>query len=96
MSTLNINPLKDLIERFSSAARLRLQSFELLRTLGIRAARRFLAAHYENVGVRSSIDLRAELAAVYAPAQDTFGRTVVFTPLKSQPGRDPYTASGNG
>jgi hypothetical protein len=55
----------------------------LLRKLGIRAARRFLAAHYENVGVRSSIDLRAELAAIYAPAQDTFGRTVVFTPLKS-------------
>ncbi len=57
--------LEGLGERFSSAARLRndTKSFDLLRKLGNRAARRFLDAHYEDIGARSSIDLRAELAA---------------------------------
>jgi NTE family protein len=57
--------LEGLGERFSSAARLRndYKSFELLRKLGTRAARRFLDAHYDDLGVRSSVDLKAELAA---------------------------------
>jgi NTE family protein len=57
--------LEGLGERFSSAGRLRndSKSFDLLRKLGNRAARRFVDAHYEDIGVRSSIDLRAELAA---------------------------------
>jgi NTE family protein len=56
--------LEGLGERFSSAARLRndTKSFDLLRKLGQRAARRFLDAHYDDVGVRGSVDLRAELA----------------------------------
>jgi len=57
--------LEGLGERFSSAARLRndSKSFALLRKLGNRAARRFLDAHYEDVGVRSSVDLKSEIAA---------------------------------
>ena len=57
--------LEGLGERFSSAARLRndSKSFGLLRKLGHRAARRFLDAHYDDVGARSSVDLKAELAA---------------------------------
>jgi NTE family protein len=57
--------LEGLGERFSSAARLRndSKSFDLLRKLGYRGARRFLDAHYDDVGARSSIDLKAELAA---------------------------------
>lgn len=56
--------LEGLGERFSSAARLRndSKSFDLLRKLGQRAARRFLDSHYDDVGVRSSIDLKGELA----------------------------------
>jgi NTE family protein len=57
--------LEGLGERFSSASRLRndYESFDLLRKLGHRAARRFLDAHYEDIGVRSSIDLKAEVYA---------------------------------
>jgi len=57
--------LEGLGERFSSATRLRndYESFELLRKLGQRAARRFLDAHYDDIGVRSSVDLRAEIAS---------------------------------
>jgi len=57
--------LEGLGERFSSATRLRndYESFELLRKLGQRAARRFLDAHYDDVGVRSSVDLKAEIAS---------------------------------
>ena len=57
--------LEGLGERFSSAARLRndYKSFDLLRKLGVRSARRFLDAHYDDIGVRSSVDLPAELAA---------------------------------
>ncbi|HKS85362.1 MAG TPA: patatin-like phospholipase family protein [Pseudolabrys sp.] len=55
--------LSGLGERFSSAGRLRndYESFELLRKLGQRAARRFLDAHYDDIGARSSIDLKAEV-----------------------------------
>ena len=55
--------LEGLGERFSSATKLRndYESFELLRKLGQRSARRFLDAHYDDIGVRSSIDLRAEV-----------------------------------
>ncbi len=55
--------LEGLGERFSSAHRLRndYESFELLRKLGQRAARRFLDAHFNDIGVRASIDLKAEV-----------------------------------
>jgi len=55
--------LEGLGERFSSSSRLRndYETFELLRKLGQRAARRFLEAHYEDIGVRSSFDLKAEV-----------------------------------
>ena len=57
--------LEGLGEHLSSASRLRndLESFELLRKLGRRAARRFLDAHYDDIGVRSSVDLKTEIAA---------------------------------
>ena len=57
--------LEGLGERFASATKLRndYESFELLRKLGQRAARRFLDAHYADIGVRSSIDLDAEVHA---------------------------------
>ncbi|HEY5166911.1 MAG TPA: patatin-like phospholipase family protein [Pseudolabrys sp.] len=55
--------LEGLGERFSTASKLRndFESFALLRKLGQRAARRFLDAHYDDVGVTSSIDLKAEV-----------------------------------
>jgi NTE family protein len=55
--------LEGLGERFASATKLRndYDSFQLLRKLGQRAARRFLDAHYADIGVRSSIDLKAEV-----------------------------------
>ena len=55
--------LEGLGERFSSASRLRndYESFELLRKLGQRAARRFLDAHYDDIGMRSSVDLGADV-----------------------------------
>jgi NTE family protein len=57
--------LEGLGERFSSASKLRndYKSFDLLRKLGRRAARRFLDAHYDDIGVKSSIDLKAEVYA---------------------------------
>jgi len=57
--------LEGLGERFSSASKLRndWESFELLRKLGQRATRRFLDAHYADIGVKSSIDLEAEVYA---------------------------------
>jgi NTE family protein len=33
--------------------------FEMLRTNGRRAARRFLDAHYDDIGVRSTVDFEA-------------------------------------
>jgi NTE family protein len=55
--------LEGLGERFSSATKLRndYESFELLRKLGQRSARRFLDAHYDDIGARSSINLQAEV-----------------------------------
>jgi NTE family protein len=55
--------LEGLGERFSSAGKLRndYESFELLRKLGQRAARRFLDGHYDDIGVRSSVDLKTEV-----------------------------------
>ena len=57
--------LEGLGERFSSSSKLRndLESFELLRKLGHRSARRFLDGHFADIGVRSSIDLKAEVGA---------------------------------
>jgi NTE family protein len=40
--------------------------FEMLRANGQRAARRFLDAHYDDIGVRSTFDLRAEARAEWA------------------------------
>ena len=56
---------------FSSATKLRndYESFELLRKLGQRSARRFLDAHYDDVGVRSSIDLKAEVYSEWDPCR---------------------------
>jgi len=55
--------MEGLGERFSAATKLRndYESFELLRKLGQRAARRFLDKHYDDIGARSSIDLKAEV-----------------------------------
>lgn len=55
--------LEGLGERFSSSSKLRndIESLELLRKLGQRSARRFLDAHFSDIGVRSSIDLEAEV-----------------------------------
>jgi NTE family protein len=57
--------LEGLGERFASASKLRndYESFELLRKLGQRATRRFLDAHYDDIGIRSSVDLKAEVYA---------------------------------
>ena len=57
--------LEGLGERFASATKLRndYDSFQLLRKLGQRATRRFLDAHYDAIGVESSIDLKAEVYA---------------------------------
>lgn len=55
--------LEGLGERFSTASKLRndFESFELLRKLGQRAARRFLESHFADIGLRSSVDLKAEV-----------------------------------
>jgi NTE family protein len=55
--------MEGLGEHFSAATKLRndYESFELLRKLGQRAARRFLDKHYGDIGARSSIDLKAEV-----------------------------------
>ena len=56
--------LEGLGERLSSADKLRTdyESFSLLRKLGQRAARRFLDAHYDQIGREGSVDLEAEFA----------------------------------
>ena len=50
-------------ERFSASSKLRndFESLDLLRKLGQRAARRFLDNHFADIGVRSSVDLKAEV-----------------------------------
>ncbi|MEP7031127.1 MAG: patatin-like phospholipase family protein [Pseudolabrys sp.] len=50
-------------ERLASAGKLRndYQSFELLRKLGQRAARRFLDRHFDDIGKQSSVDLNTEV-----------------------------------
>jgi NTE family protein len=55
--------LEGLGERLASAGKLRndYESFELLRKLGQRSARRFLDAHYGDIGVQSSVDLKTEV-----------------------------------
>ncbi len=55
--------LEGLGERFSSSSKLRndFESLDLLRKVGQRAARRFLDAHYDDIGARSSVDLQAEV-----------------------------------
>ncbi len=40
--------------------------FELLHTIGKRAARRFLDAHFDDIGVRGTVDLQAEASAEWA------------------------------
>jgi len=40
--------------------------FELLRNNGRRAARRFLDAHFDDIGVRGTVDLQAEVGAEWA------------------------------
>jgi NTE family protein len=55
--------LEGLGERFSASTKLRndYESFGLLRKLGQRSARRFLDAHYDDIGSRSSVDLKTEV-----------------------------------
>jgi NTE family protein len=55
--------LEGLGERFATASKLRndYKSFDLLRKLGERAARRFLDNHFDDIGLRSSVDLKAEV-----------------------------------
>ena len=50
-------------ERFSASTKLRndFASLDLLRKLGQRAARRFLDNHFADIGVKSSVDLKAEV-----------------------------------
>jgi NTE family protein len=57
--------LEDLGDRFGAASRLKndYEFFEVLRTMGKRAARRFLDAHFDAIGARSTIDLRPEVRA---------------------------------
>ncbi len=52
-------------EHFSASTKLRndFESLDLLRKLGQRAARRFLDSHFADIGVRSSVDLKAEVAS---------------------------------
>ena len=54
--------LEDLGDRFGAASRLKndYEFFEVLRTMGKRAARRFLDRHFDDIGARSTIELRAE------------------------------------
>jgi NTE family protein len=55
--------LEGLGERLSSSTKLRndFSSLELLRKLGQRAARRFLDTHYDDIGVKSSVNLQQEV-----------------------------------
>ena len=55
--------LEGMGERLTSEGNLRndYKSFELLRKLGQRAARRFLDAHFDDIGVQSSVDLKTEV-----------------------------------
>ncbi|MBS0249027.1 MAG: patatin-like phospholipase family protein [Proteobacteria bacterium] len=57
--------MEGLGEHFSASTKLRndFESLELLHKLGQRAARRFLDAHYDDIGRRSSVDLKAEVAS---------------------------------
>ena len=50
-------------DRLTAASRLNTeyQFFEMLRRAGRRAARRFLDTHFDDIGVRSTLDLKAEL-----------------------------------
>ncbi len=52
--------MEGLGEHFSAATKLRndFELLDLLRKLGQRSARRFLDAHYDDIGVRSSVDLK--------------------------------------
>jgi len=60
--------LQGLGDRFSAASRLKndYEFFDMLKTLGKRAARRFLDAHFDDIGARSTVDLHAELRAEQA------------------------------
>ncbi len=57
--------LEGLGERMSSSSRTRndYESFALLKKLGQRAARRFLDAHYNDVGVTSTVEVKSEIFA---------------------------------
>jgi NTE family protein len=52
-------------KKLNAASRLNTdyEFFDMLRTNGKRAARRFLDAHFDDIGVRSSVDLAAEVKA---------------------------------
>ena len=52
-------------KKLNAASRLNTdyEFFEMLRTNGKRATRRFLDAHFDDIGVRSTVDLAAEVKA---------------------------------
>jgi NTE family protein len=54
--------LEDLGDRFGAASRLKndYEFFDVLRTMGKRAARRFLDDHFDDIGARSTIEMGAE------------------------------------
>ena len=54
-----LEPMSDQIAA-SSKLRNDFQSLELLRKLGTRAARRFLDSHFDEIGVKSSVDFRTD------------------------------------
>ncbi|HEY4142843.1 MAG TPA: patatin-like phospholipase family protein, partial [Pseudolabrys sp.] len=54
-----LEPMSDQIAA-SSKLRNDFQSLELLRKLGTRAARRFLDSHFDEIGVRSSVDYKTD------------------------------------
>lgn len=55
--------LEGLGEQLSSSSKLRndFQSLDLLRKIGKRSARRFLDTHFDDIGVRSSVDFKTEV-----------------------------------
>ncbi len=61
-------PLETHAKQLDAATRLNtdFDFFEMLCTNGRRAARRFLDAHFDDIGVRSTVDLQAEVSAEWA------------------------------
>ncbi len=61
--------------------------FEMLRTNGRRAARRFLDAHYDDIGVRSTVDFEA------APETEVGSNACNLLSCRPRESGDPYSAA---